>query len=109
MAIMTQDKDHGLTEEIVLPENLLPLESVLGEGVSAMDLCMVLAKIFRVQYTEVALLRLESWPAAFRISRIPADYGRDSVVQQSSGGAHRFEQEGGDFQQLCPGEARQYL
>src|ERR1700723_3360936 len=56
---MTQDKNHGLTEEIVLPENLLPLESVLGEGVSAMDLCMVLAKIFRVQYTEVALLRLE--------------------------------------------------
>jgi GAF domain-containing protein len=59
VAIMTQDKNHGLTEEIVLPENLLPLESVLGEGVSAMDLCMVLAKIFRVQYTEVALLRLE--------------------------------------------------
>src|SRR6202041_194997 len=56
---MTQDKNHGLTEEIVLPENLLPLESVLGEGVSAMDLCMVLAKIFRVQYTEVALLKLE--------------------------------------------------
>src|SRR6202045_1458676 len=56
---MTQDNNHGLPEEIVLPENLLPLESVLGEGVSAMDLCMVLAKIFRVQYTEVALLRLE--------------------------------------------------
>src|SRR5579862_8332728 len=33
--------------------------SVLGQGVSALDLCMVLAKIFRVQYTEVALLRLE--------------------------------------------------
>jgi len=47
-------------EEIVLPEHLLPLESVLGEGVSALDLCMVLAKIFSVQYTEVALLRLES-------------------------------------------------
>src|ERR1700693_4912461 len=56
---MTQDKNHGLTEEIVLPENLLPLESVLGQGVSAMDLCMVLAKIFSVQYNEVALLRLE--------------------------------------------------
>src|ERR1700720_4255841 len=52
-------KDHELTEEIVLPEHLLPLEPVLGEGVSAQDLCMVLAKIFRVQYTEVALLRLE--------------------------------------------------
>jgi hypothetical protein len=35
------------------------LGSVLGEGVSALDLCMVLAKIFQVQYTEVALLRLE--------------------------------------------------
>src|ERR1700720_2789168 len=57
---MTQDKNHGLTEEIVLPENLLPLESVLGQGVSAMDLCMVLAKIFSVQYNEVALLRLEA-------------------------------------------------
>jgi hypothetical protein len=56
---MTQNKDHGLTEEIVLPEHLLPLGSVLGEGVSALDLCMVLAKIFRVQYTEVALMRLE--------------------------------------------------
>src|SRR3984893_9605925 len=58
-ATMTQHKDHGLTEEIVLPEHLLPLGSVLGEGVSALDLCTVLAKIFRVQYTEVALLRLE--------------------------------------------------
>jgi len=56
---MTQHKDPGLTEEIVLPEHLLPLESVLGEGVSALDVCMVLAKIFRVQYTEVALLRLQ--------------------------------------------------
>jgi len=53
-------KDHELTEEIVLPEHLLPLESVLGEGVSAIDLCRVLAKIFRVQSNEVALLRLES-------------------------------------------------
>jgi len=56
---MTQNNDHGMMEEIVLPEHLLPLGSVLGQGVSAMDLCMVLAKIFRVQYTEVALLRLE--------------------------------------------------
>src|SRR6202166_2848134 len=57
---MTQDIDHGMMEEIVLPEHLLPLGSVLGQGTSAMDLCMVLAKIFRVQYTEVALLRLEA-------------------------------------------------
>lgn len=56
---MTQNNDHGMMEEVVLPEHLLPLGSVLGGGVSALDLCMVLAKIFRVQYTEVALLRLE--------------------------------------------------
>jgi GAF domain-containing protein len=57
---MSQTNDHGMMEEIALPEHLLPLGSVLGPGVSALDLCMVLAKIFRVQYTEVALLRLES-------------------------------------------------
>src|SRR5256885_2039022 len=57
---MTPNNDQVTMEEIVLPEHLLPLESVLGEGVSALDLCMVLAKIFSVQYTEVALLRLES-------------------------------------------------
>jgi hypothetical protein len=56
---MTQNIDHAAMEEVVLPENLLPLGTVLGQGVTAMDLCMVLAKIFRVQYTEVALLRLE--------------------------------------------------
>lgn len=56
---MTPNNDHAMMEEVVLPEHLLPLGSVLGEGVSPMDLCMVLAKIFRVQYTEVALMRLE--------------------------------------------------
>src|SRR5579864_9008205 len=57
--LMTQNNDQAMMEEIVLPEHLLPLGAVLGEGVSALDLCTVLAKIFRVQYTEVALLRLE--------------------------------------------------
>ena len=56
---MTQNNDHAM-EEVVLPEHLLPLGSVLGLGVTALDLCMVLAKIFRVQYTEVALLKLET-------------------------------------------------
>ena len=56
---MTQNNDHAMMEEIVLPEHLLPVGTVLGPGVSALDLCMVLAKIFRVQYTEVALMRLE--------------------------------------------------
>ncbi|HTW58605.1 MAG TPA: GAF domain-containing protein [Terriglobales bacterium] len=57
---MSQNNEPGMMEEISLPEHLLPLGSVLGVGVTPMDLCMVLAKIFRVQYTEVALLRLES-------------------------------------------------
>jgi GAF domain-containing protein len=56
---MTPEHNHAMMEEIVLPEHLLPVGSVLGEGVSATDLCTVLAKIFRVQHTEVALLRLD--------------------------------------------------
>lgn len=56
---MTQENNQGMMEEVVLPEHLLPLGSVLGQGVTPLDLCMVLAKIFKVQYTEVALLRLE--------------------------------------------------
>src|SRR5580698_948079 len=57
---MTEPPNAGLTEEISLPENLLPLEAILGHGVTPMDVSIVLAKIFRVQCTEVALLRLES-------------------------------------------------
>jgi hypothetical protein len=57
---MTHQAEHVATEEISLPENLLPLGTVLGQGVTPMDVSMVLAKIFRVQYSEVALLRLES-------------------------------------------------
>ena len=57
---MAQPVHHAATEEIALPENLLPLEAVLGQGVSPLEVSKVLAKIFRVQYTEVALLRLES-------------------------------------------------
>src|SRR5712692_11003199 len=56
---MTHNPDHGQTDEIVLPENLLPLGSVLGQGVTPLDACIVLAKVFHVQYTEVAMLRLE--------------------------------------------------
>src|SRR6201997_5534404 len=52
-------ENHTAMEEIVLPEHLLPVGTVLGDGVTTMDLCMVLAKIFQVQETEVALLRLE--------------------------------------------------
>lgn len=63
--LMTPDNNHAMMEEIALPEHLLPVGSVLGPGVSAMDLSMVLAKIFRVQYTEVALLRLEGGQLRF--------------------------------------------
>ncbi len=56
---MTQPSDHHGTDEIILPENLLPLGSMLGQGVTPLDVSMVLAKVFRVQYTEVALLKLE--------------------------------------------------
>jgi hypothetical protein len=52
-------EDLAMQEEIILPENLLPLGTVLGEGVTPLDLSMVLAKVFHVQYAEVALLRLE--------------------------------------------------
>jgi hypothetical protein len=56
---MTHKPEEGAVEEIILPENLLPLGSVLGEGVTPLDVSMVLAKVFKVQYAEVALLRLE--------------------------------------------------
>src|ERR1700687_4263695 len=56
---MTETNDQEATEEIILPENLLPLGSVLGQGVTPLEACMVLAKVFHVQYTEVAMLRLE--------------------------------------------------
>jgi len=56
---MTETNNPEATEEIILPENLLPLGSVLGQGVTPLDACIVLAKVFKVQYTEVAMLRLE--------------------------------------------------
>jgi hypothetical protein len=56
---MTHKPDDGSTEEIILPENLLPLGSVLGEGITPIEVSKVLAKVFGVQHTEVALLKLE--------------------------------------------------
>jgi hypothetical protein len=49
-----------MMEEIALPENLLPLGSVLGHDATPVDVSTVLAKVFHVQSTEVALLRLEN-------------------------------------------------
>jgi hypothetical protein len=56
---MTHKPEDGALEEIILPENLLPLGSVLGAGVTALDVSMILARVFKVQHAEVALLRLE--------------------------------------------------
>ncbi len=51
-------KPQGKTE-IELPEHLLPLTSILEAGATPQSICMVLAELFCVQPTEVALLRLE--------------------------------------------------
>ena len=56
---MTHKPEDAAIEEIILPENLVALGSVLEEGVTPLDVSMVLAKVFRVQHAEVALLRLE--------------------------------------------------
>jgi hypothetical protein len=56
---MTHKPEDAAVEEILLPENLAPLGAVLDEGVTALDISMVLAKVFRVAHAEVALLRLE--------------------------------------------------
>ncbi len=56
---MTHKPQEAAIDEIILPENLVQLGSVLDEGVTAVDVSMILAKVFRVQHAEVALLRLE--------------------------------------------------
>jgi len=56
---MTHKPEDGALEEIILPENLLPLGSVLEAGITPLDVSMVLAKVFKVQHAEVALLRLD--------------------------------------------------
>lgn len=56
---MTHMPEDGAIDEFILPENLLPLGSVLGQGITPLDVSMVLARVFKVQHAEVALLRLE--------------------------------------------------
>jgi hypothetical protein len=56
---MTHKPEDAAIDEIILPENLVSLGSVLEEGVTPLDVSMVLAKVFHVQHAEVALLRLE--------------------------------------------------
>ncbi|MGA8622300.1 MAG: hypothetical protein WB660_27745 [Candidatus Sulfotelmatobacter sp.] len=55
---MTHKPEEAI-EEIILPDNLIPLGSVLSEGITPIEVSMLLAKVFRVQHAEVALLRLE--------------------------------------------------
>jgi hypothetical protein len=56
---MTHKPEDTALDDIMLPENLLPLGAVLGADVTAQDVSKVLAKVFRVGHGEVALLRLE--------------------------------------------------
>jgi hypothetical protein len=56
---MTHKPEDAAIDEIILPENLVSLGSVLDEGVTPLDVSMALAKVFHVQHAEVALLRLE--------------------------------------------------
>lgn len=54
------NREHPIKiDEIGVPEHLLPLASVLGTGATPEIVCPILAEVFGVQSTEVALLRLE--------------------------------------------------
>jgi len=52
-------KAQSKINEIILPDPLLPLASALENGPTPASVCMVLAELFGIQSTEVALLRLE--------------------------------------------------
>ncbi len=56
---MTHKPEDGGHRRNYSPREPAPLGSVLGEGVTPLDVSMVLAKVFHVQYAEVALLRLD--------------------------------------------------
>jgi hypothetical protein len=58
---MTPNNEPAMMEEIVLPEHLLPVASVLGQGVTALDLCMASGQDFS-GVAQAALLRLEAGP-----------------------------------------------
>jgi GAF domain-containing protein len=48
-----------MSNQIILPNPLLPLVSALENCPTPASICMALAGLFRIRYTEVALLRLE--------------------------------------------------
>jgi hypothetical protein len=56
---MTQKPEDAALDEFVLPENLLPLGAMFGQGVTPLEVSRVLAKVFHVGHAEVALLKLE--------------------------------------------------
>src|ERR1700676_4897082 len=56
---MTEKPQDSTIEEFILPENLLPLGSILSEGISPLEISKVLAKVFRVAHAEVAVLKME--------------------------------------------------
>lgn len=56
---MTHKPEEAAVDEFVLPENLLPLGSMLGQGITPIEVSRLLAKVFKVAHAEVALLRLE--------------------------------------------------
>src|SRR6201984_3132366 len=84
---MTHKPEDGALEEIVLPENLLPLGSVLEAGVTPLDVSMVLARVFKVQHAEVALLRLEGGLLKFVFSEHLRTTGA-IPISSKAGGAH---------------------
>jgi hypothetical protein len=57
---MSQSSQFGrLNKMPAMPADMSPLEHLIDQDVSPKQLCGVLAKIFNVQQTEVALLRLD--------------------------------------------------
>jgi hypothetical protein len=56
---MSHKPQDASLDEIILPENLALLGSVLEENLTPLEVSTLLAKVFRVQQAEVALLRLE--------------------------------------------------
>src|SRR5260370_40089934 len=85
--LMTHKPEDGALEEIILPENLLPLGSVLGAGVTPLDVSMILARVFKVQHAEVAVLRLAGGLLEFVFPAHVSATGASPVVGKA-GGSH---------------------
>jgi hypothetical protein len=95
--------------EISLVERLLPLVLALGEGSTPEGVCVVLAKMFRVHSTEVALLRREQSVLRFLYPQHLRNTGAIPISSAARSGAHRVKQAGEDFQQLSHDQTRQHF